>query len=59
MNNEFEFIKGQMEKLRWTITQLTNSSDGSQVMISYIEGVEDKLKEITEELVKKYKEFNG
>lgn len=50
MNNELELIKVQADKLRWMITQLDNSCDGTPVMVSFIQSKRDQLKDTMEQI---------
>lgn len=50
MNCELELIRVQAERLRWMITQLENSCDGTAVMIAFINHKREQLKETLEQL---------
>ena len=50
MNNELEIIKVQADKLRWMITQLDNSCDGTPVMVSYIQSKKVQLKDTMDQI---------
>lgn len=51
MNSEVELIRTQSERLRWMITQLENSCDGTSVMISFIDYKKEQLKDTMDQLM--------
>jgi len=50
MNSEIEIINAQAEKLRWMITQLDNSCDGTPVMMSFIQSKKLQLKDTMDQI---------